>query len=102
MAKGYWIGAYHTLPDEHTLKEVYGPLATAAVKAGGGRFLARGGREVGRELGVNFAERCTIVEFDDYEQALKVYDSEEYQKALKVFTDAGVIRDLRIVEGLDL
>jgi uncharacterized protein (DUF1330 family) len=104
MAKGYWVAAYHNLPDEHTRKVLYGPLAEAAVKAGGGRFLTRSGhgREAGREAGVDFAERCTIIEFDDYEQALKLYDSEEFQKAVKVFTDAKVIRDFRIVEGFDL
>jgi uncharacterized protein (DUF1330 family) len=100
MAKGYWVVSYHTLPDQHTLKNVYGTLAEAAVEAGGGRFLARNTRQAGRELGAGFAERTTIVEYDDYEQALRNYDTEAYKRALKVFEDAGVLRDFRIVEAL--
>ena len=46
------------------------------------------------------AERTVLVEFDSYEQAIATYESPAYQEALKAL-DGGVVRDLRIVEGVD-
>lgn len=73
MAKGYWIGAYRSVSDP-AKRNHYSELATVAVHAAGGRFLARGGKVTAHEDGV--AERTVIVEFDSYEQAVAAYDSE--------------------------
>jgi uncharacterized protein (DUF1330 family) len=99
MAKGYWVAAYHTISDRDKLV-AYGKLAVPAIEAAGGRLLARGGQVTGREDGIGFAERTTIWEFDSYEHALKAYDTEAYRRALDVLEGA-VVRDFRIVEGLD-
>jgi uncharacterized protein (DUF1330 family) len=68
------------------------------VQNNGGRFLVRGGQMQSKEDAV--AERTVLVEFDSYEQALATYESPAYQEALKAL-DGGVVRDLRIVEGVD-
>ena len=46
------------------------------------------------------AERTVLVEFESYERALETYASSTYQKALEAL-DGGVIRDFRIVEGVE-
>ena len=46
------------------------------------------------------AERTVLVEFDSYADALATYSSPAYQRALEAL-DGGVVRDLRIVEGVD-
>ncbi|QBQ99067.1 MULTISPECIES: DUF1330 domain-containing protein [Paraburkholderia] len=97
MPKAYWTCAYRLVPD-HRQREVYSELATAAVKAGGGRFLVRGGRMRANEDAV--VERTVIVEFDSYDQAIAAYDSELYAKALAALPP-GTLRDHRIVEALE-
>jgi uncharacterized protein (DUF1330 family) len=97
MAKGYWVAAYRVIHDASKLA-AYGPLATAVVKAAGGRFLVRGGEVAAFESGLK--ERTVIVEFPTYEQALATYQSEAYQKALAVLGD-GAVRDARVVAGID-
>lgn len=96
MPKAYWVGAYRSIPNsENRIR--YSELATKAVEATGGRFLARGGRVTAKEDGI--AERTVLVEFDSYEQALAAYDSDLYQEALEVLGN-DVSRDHRIVEGV--
>jgi uncharacterized protein (DUF1330 family) len=97
VAKGYWVSAYRTIADPEKL-DAYNTLARAAVQAGGGRVLARGGRVVAHDDGI--AERTVLIEFDSFEQAVAARESEAYQQALIVLSD-GVERDFRIVEGLD-
>jgi uncharacterized protein (DUF1330 family) len=97
MAKGYWVTEYREIVDQEKLT-AYGRLAGPALTEAGGRFLVRGGRSTPKEAGL--AQRTVVVEFDSYEAALAAYDSEDYQKALAAL-DGGVIRDLRIVEGVD-
>lgn len=97
MPKGYWVSAYRTISDPEKLA-AYNKLAPAAVKAGGGRILVRGGRTVAHGAGI--AERTVLIEFDNFEQAVAAYESAAYQEALVVLSD-GVERDLRIVEGID-
>src|SRR5437773_179365 len=41
MAKGYWIAFYRSVSNPYALTE-YAKLATPAIQAGGGRFIARG------------------------------------------------------------
>ena len=75
-----------------------GALAVPALKAAGGRILARGGKVTAWEAGV--PERTVVIEFDSYEQAVAAYDSEGYQAALKLLGD-GAVRDMRVVEAVD-
>jgi|SRR5690625_1964260 len=97
MPKGYWVSAYRTISDPEKLA-AYNELARAAVRAGGGRVLARDGRVVAHESGI--AERTVLIEFDSFDQALAAYESEAYQQALVALAD-GVERDFRIIEGID-
>lgn len=97
MAKGYWIAAYREVRDTDALA-FYAELAGAAIQAGGGRFLARGGQVQPYEYGVD--ERTVLIEFPSYEAAVATYEGDGYQEALKRLGD-GAVRDLRIVEGVD-
>lgn len=97
MPKGYWVSVYRTISDPDKLT-AYNTLARAAVEAGGGRTLIRGGRVAAYDAGI--AERTILVEFDSFEQAVAARESAAYQEALAVLSD-GVERDFRIVEGVD-
>ncbi|MFE3674440.1 DUF1330 domain-containing protein [Streptomyces goshikiensis] len=97
MPKGYWVSAYRTISDPEKLA-AYNKLAPAAVKAGGGRVLARDGRVVAHDAGI--AERTILIEFDSFEQAVAARESAAYQEALAALSD-GVERDFRIIEGTD-
>lgn len=97
MPKGYWVSSYRTISDPDKLA-AYNQLAGVAVRAGGGRVLARGGRAVAYDAGI--AERTVLIEFDSFEQAVATRESEAYKDALAALGDA-VVRDFRIVEGLD-
>ena len=97
MAKGYWVSVYPAISDLDGLT-AYNELARAAVQAGGGRVLSRGGRVVAHEAGI--AHKVVLIEFDSFEQAVAAYESEAYQKALAALPD-GVERDFRIIEGID-
>lgn len=97
MAKGYWISAYREIKDSTKLA-AYAELAAPAVLANGGRFLARGGQVEAKESGVQ--ERTVVVEFDSFNAAIETYESAQYQRALEKLDD-GVVRDFRIVEGVD-
>jgi uncharacterized protein (DUF1330 family) len=97
MAKGYWVAAYRAIHDPGKLT-AYGALATAVVRAAGGRFLVRGGEVVAFEAGLK--ERTVVVEFPSFEQALAAYQSDAYQEALAVLGE-GAERDARVVAGVD-
>ena len=98
MAKAYWISAYHSISDADALA-AYGRLAAPAIQAAGGRFLARGGRTAAFEAGKK--ERVVVIEFDDFETAVAAYDSDSYKAALAELGDDSVVRDIRVVEGLE-
>jgi uncharacterized protein (DUF1330 family) len=95
MKKGYWISCYRSVSNPDALK-AYAGLATAAVEAGGGRFLARG--VPAQAHGAGLVERAVIIEFDSLERAIQVYESDAYKAALTALGN-GVERDFRIVEG---
>lgn len=97
MAKGYWVSAYRTIADPEKLA-AYNKLAGPAVRAAGGRLLARDGQVVAHDAGI--AGRTILIEFDSFEQAVAARASAAYQEALAVLAD-GVERDFRIIEGLD-
>ena len=97
MAKAYWIAFYRSIRNPEKFA-AYAKIAPAAVQAGGGRFLARGGVAQTYESGMN--ERVVMIEFDSVAQAKAAHDSPAYQEALKALGD-GADRDIRIVEGID-
>ena len=97
MAKAYWICFYKSISNPEAFA-AYAKLAPAAVQAGGGRFLARGGVAQTYEAGLS--ERVVVIEFDTVQQAIAAHDSPAYQEALKALGNAAE-RDIRIVEGLE-
>jgi len=97
MAKGYWISAYREIKDATKLS-AYAELAAPAVLKNGGRFLVRGGQMRVKEAGVE--ERTVVVEFDSFDTAVATYEGDEYNAALAKL-EGGVVRDFRIVEGVD-
>jgi uncharacterized protein (DUF1330 family) len=91
----YWI-AHVTVTDDAAYGR-YAKLATEAIAAHGGRFLARGGRYLqleGREHARN-----VLAEFPSLEAAEACYNSPAYQEALSHARGAST-RDLVIVEGV--
>jgi uncharacterized protein (DUF1330 family) len=97
MAKGYWIAFYRSITDKDALA-AYAQLATPAVTAAGGKFLARGVAAHAFEAGVR--ERTVLIEFPSVEAAKACHDSEAYQAALNALGD-GAERDFRLVEGVE-
>jgi uncharacterized protein (DUF1330 family) len=97
MAKAYWITAYRSIRDEKALA-AYANLAVPALRAAGGRLLARGLPARVYESGVD--QRTVIIEFDSVAQAIAAHDSPGYKEALRALGNAAE-RDLRIVEGID-
>ncbi|MEM9901145.1 MAG: DUF1330 domain-containing protein [Pseudomonadota bacterium] len=95
MKPAYWI-AHVTVTDEVAYGR-YAALATEAIAAHGGEFLARGGRNTWFE-GAPRA-RNVVARFPSMEAAETCYRSEAYQQALSHAVDASQ-RDLMIVEGV--
>lgn len=96
MATAYWINTFRAITDEAKLA-AYVELAGPAMRAAGGRFLARGKAAAAFESGV--AERTTLIEFDSVDAAVAAYHSPAYQEALAALGD-GAERDIRIVESI--
>lgn len=91
-----WISHVTVTDDEAYAK--YAALASKAIAAHGGTFIARGGRFVqleGRER-----PRNVVVRFPDVETAEKCYRSELYQSALSHAHGASE-RELLIVETVE-
>lgn len=97
MAKGYWVVSYRKINDPQKL-DAYAKLASPAVIAGGGRFVARGMAVQAAEHGL--VQRTTVVEFDSVEKAIACHDGAAYRQALQALGDS-VERDFRIVQGVD-
>ena len=95
MAKAYWISFYQQIKDPAKLA-AYAKLASPAIIAGGGTFLARGIPDAVFESGLK--ERVTVIEFESLEKALSTHHSPDYKAALAALGD-GVVRDLRIVSA---
>jgi uncharacterized protein (DUF1330 family) len=78
--------------------ELYKQASPAAVEAGGGRFIARGG-EVAILEGDWQPKRLVLLEFPDLDAAKRFYESPEYQDARRL--REGVARlNMVAVEGL--
>lgn len=92
----YWINFFLEVPDQERL-EAYAELATPAIAAAGGHFLARGMPaqvfEHGRET------RTVIIEFPSVEAATACYDSPAYRESLAAL-GGDAARDIRIVPGV--
>ena len=96
MPKAYWI-ARVDVDDPEGYKTYVAANAEAFAKFGA-RFVVRAGRFETRE-GTS-RSRNIVIEFPDYETALKCYDSPEYQRA-KTLRDDISVGDLIIIEGYD-
>jgi uncharacterized protein (DUF1330 family) len=79
------------------LKE-YAPLAAKALTTAGGKFLARGGKNVGID-GEPPKSRTNIVAFDSLEQARAAFASPEYREIRKTGEKYAKFR-VWAVEGL--
>ncbi len=77
----------------------YKAASPAAVAAGGGRFLVRGGELVVFE-GDWQPPRIVMLEFEDLEAAKRWYESEVYQEAKKLREGAAGFRAIA-VQGVD-
>lgn len=88
-----WI-AHVTVTDEETYMK-YAAIATEAIQAHGGVFLARGGRY--RQMEGRDHPRNVVARFPSLERAVECYNSPRYAEARK-FADVSAERDLVIVE----
>ena len=95
MAKVYWIACYRAINDPAAL-EAYAKLAGPAIRAAGGRNLARGMPVRTLEAGLNL--RTVVIEFDSVDAAIAAYESPAYQEARALLGDT-VERDIRIMES---
>ena len=73
----------------------YAVIATEAITAHGGVFLARGGRYV--QLEGRDRARNVVARFPSLEAAVKCYNSARYQEGL-AFAKGAAVRDLMVVE----
>jgi uncharacterized protein (DUF1330 family) len=78
--------------------ERYRAAAAAAIAAGGGRYIARGG-ELAVLEGDWRPKRIVVLEFEDLEAAKRWYDSPEYREARRLREDAATLHAVA-VEGL--
>jgi uncharacterized protein (DUF1330 family) len=98
MAKAYWITTYRSISNPEKLA-AYAKLAAPAVAAAGGKFIVRGMPVEAWESGMK--ERTVVVEFPDLKAALAAHKTPGYQQALKVLGTGSVVRDMRVVEGVE-
>ena len=96
MPKGYWISVYEKIEDMNILKK-YAEKATEAIGRYSGKFLVRGGKNM--ILEGNQSPRTVIVEFTNFSDAEKCYNSDEYKVALNILKNS-VKRNLQIIEGI--
>jgi uncharacterized protein (DUF1330 family) len=96
MPGAYWI-AHVTVSDDAAYGK-YASLATQAIEAHGGRFMARGGTAIQKEGRAH--PRNVVALFPSLEAANACYESDTYQEALSHARGASE-RDLVLVEALD-
>ena len=96
MAKAYWVSCYHSISDPAAraeCAELAGPaLAPPAVAT-----LLSGRPAKVYEAGIDLP--VVVVEFDSVAQAIAAHESAK--AALAVLGNTAVVRDMRIVEGVD-
>jgi uncharacterized protein (DUF1330 family) len=96
MRKAYWINIFTAVHDAAKL-EAYVRLAGPAMRAAGGRFLARGSPAAAVESGTTL--RTTLIELPSVGHAVAAYHSAAYQEALRVLA-GGAEREIRIIEAV--
>ncbi len=97
MPKAYWITFYREIKDPEKLA-AYAKLAGPATAPFGSKYLARGNANNAYEHGQK--DRVVVTEFESLAKAVAAHDSPAYQAAVKVLGDS-VVRDVRIIEGLE-
>ena len=95
MPKGYWLSVYEKIDNMENLKK-YAAKATVAINKYSGKFLVRGGKNI--TLEGNQSPRTVMVEFPNFSDAEKCYNSDEYKEALNTLKGS-VKRNLQIIEG---
>jgi len=95
MPKGIWIAVYEKIENMETLKK-YAIKATTVIGKYSGKFLVRGGKNI--TLEGKQSPRTVIVEFPNFSDAEKCYNSDEYKEALNILKGS-VKRNLQIIEG---
>ena len=93
--KAYWVCIYEEINNSEKLKE-YAVKAKLAVEKFSGKFIVRGGKNRTND-GID-SPRVVVVEFPNYDTAIKCYDSQEYQEAHNIL-EGQVVRHHQIVEG---
>jgi uncharacterized protein (DUF1330 family) len=96
MSKVYTIVAYRSVSDPAALA-AYSELAGPAIRAFGGRIVARGLPLKVFEAGLQ--QRTIIIEWDSLEKAAGVYEDPAYLKAMDALGNAAE-RDIRILEAV--
>ena len=96
MPKGYWLSVYEKIENIETLKK-YASKATVAIGKYSGKFLVRGGKN--KILEGYQSPRTVVVEFSNFSEAEKCYNSDEYKEALDILKGS-VKRNLQIIEGI--
>ncbi|EQB13187.1 DUF1330 domain-containing protein [Novosphingobium lindaniclasticum] len=97
MPKAYWIARVNV--SDPQAYAGYMALGPAALIAGGGTLLSRGGRSVALE-GPEPSERTVVIEFPSMEAAQACHDSPAYRAAREKRHGAAEV-EILIVEGLD-
>jgi uncharacterized protein (DUF1330 family) len=98
MPKAYWITTYRSITNPDKLA-AYAKLAGPAVAASGGKFIVRGMPTETWEAGMK--QRTVVVEYPSLKQALAAHESAGYQEALRALGTDAVVRDMRVVEGVE-
>ena len=98
MPKAYWITTYKSISNPDKLA-AYAKLAGPAVAAAGGKFIVRGMPAEAWEAGMK--QRTVVVEYPSLKQALAAHESAGYQEALRALGNDAVVRDMRVVEGVE-
>ena len=93
----YWINTFIEIRDEAKLAR-YIELSGPAMRAAGGRFLARGNPAHTFEEATDL--RTTLIEFDSVDAAVAAYHSPAYRGALEALGD-GARREIRIMAAVE-
>ena len=97
MAVAYLIVEMHITDPERYKR--YMAEAPAAVKAAGGEYLVRGGKQETLEGDWN-PHRVALLRFPSYEQAKAFYDGEMYSSARKLRAGTTEYFNMVLVEGV--
>lgn len=92
--KGYWIALLDVTDPERY--QAYGEATRPIVARHGGRFLVRGNRS--ETVSGAARSRIIVIEFPDYETALRCYHLPEYREATQL-REAASTGEFVIVEG---